>query len=235
MTNKIPNKRATRATPKKPQASKPRKEKPLFVKLYLFVYNMLSFAGWGYVLFLLIKTLIDTNGDYTKVYDNIRNELTIVQACAILEILHSLIGFVPSPVFTTTCQVFSRLFVSYYILYYTNDPKTYQSPFLPVMVCAWSITEVIRYLYYALNIFKIQVKLLTWVRYTFFYILYPVGASSECVLIYTAIPAIAKTCPYCVYLCYAVLLSYIPFFPMLYMHMIKQRKHVLGGKKKKTQ
>jgi len=48
---------------------------------------MLSFAGWGYVLFLLIKTLIDTNGDYTKVYDNIRNELTIVQACAILEVI----------------------------------------------------------------------------------------------------------------------------------------------------
>jgi len=47
---------------------------------------MLSFAGWGYVLFLLLKTLIETNGDYTKVYDNIRNELTIVQACATLEV-----------------------------------------------------------------------------------------------------------------------------------------------------
>lgn len=47
---------------------------------------MLSFAGWGYVLFLVVKSLIDTNGDYTKVYDNIRNELTIVQACATLEV-----------------------------------------------------------------------------------------------------------------------------------------------------
>ncbi|ORX80208.1 PTPLA-domain-containing protein [Anaeromyces robustus] len=228
-------KKATRATPKKAQASKPRKEKPLFVKLYLFLYNLLSFAGWGYVLFLVIKTLIDTNGNYTKVYDNIRNELTIVQACAALEILHSLIGFVPSPVFTTTCQVFSRVFVSYYILYYTNDPKTYQSPFLTVMVIAWSITEVVRYLYYALNIFKIHVKLLTWIRYTFFYVLYPVGASSECVLIYTSIPAVAKISKYCPYVNWVVLLSYVPFFPILYMHMIKQRKRVLGGKKKKTQ
>ncbi|ORX60129.1 Ptplb-like protein [Piromyces finnis] len=230
------NKKVARATPKKPQASKPkRKEKPLFVKLYLFVYNMLSFAGWSYVLLLLIKTLIETNGDYSKVYDNIRNELTIVQACASLEILHSLIGFVPSPVFTTTCQVFSRLFVSYFVLYFTNDSKTYQSPFLSLMVIAWCVTEVIRYLYYALNIFKIQVKILTWIRYTFFYVLYPVGASSECVLIYTAIPAIAKINQYLPYVCYMTLLFYIPLFPMLYMHMIKQRKHVLGGKKKKTQ
>ncbi|KAL6613363.1 Ptplb-like protein [Neocallimastix californiae] len=229
------NKKATRATPRKAQTPKRRKEKPLFVKLYLFLYNILSFSGWGYVLFLVVKTLIDTNGDYTKIYDNIRNELTIVQSCATLEILHSIIRFVPSPVFTTTCQVFSRLFVSCFILYYTNDPKTYQSPFLTSMVIAWSVTEVIRYLYYALNIFKIQIKLLTWIRYTFFYILYPIGASSECVLIYTSIPAVIKIHQYCPYVNYIVLASYIPFFPILYMHMIKQRKHVLGGKKKKTQ
>ncbi|CAJ0626208.1 2376_t:CDS:10, partial [Entrophospora sp. SA101] len=56
------------------------------------------------------------------------------------------------------------------------------------MTIAWSIAEIIRYLYYAFNLIGKQPDLLLWCRYTFFYLLYPVGAGSEAVLIFKSIP-----------------------------------------------
>nr|CAG8527922.1 3285_t:CDS:2 [Entrophospora candida] len=56
------------------------------------------------------------------------------------------------------------------------------------MTIAWSIAEIVRYLYYAFNLIGKQPDLLLWCRYTFFYLLYPVGAGSEAVLIFKSIP-----------------------------------------------
>ena len=56
------------------------------------------------------------------------------------------------------------------------------------MVLAWSVTEVIRYPFYALSLLGINSNLLLWLRYTTFYVLYPLGASSEAFLILATLP-----------------------------------------------
>jgi very-long-chain (3R)-3-hydroxyacyl-CoA dehydratase len=56
------------------------------------------------------------------------------------------------------------------------------------MVLAWSMTEVIRYSFYACNILGKNPYVLLYLRYTTFYILYPVGASSEAFLTYATLP-----------------------------------------------
>jgi very-long-chain (3R)-3-hydroxyacyl-CoA dehydratase len=56
------------------------------------------------------------------------------------------------------------------------------------MVFAWSLVEVIRYSFYAFNLAGSHPYILLWLRYTAFYILYPLGASSEASLIYASLP-----------------------------------------------
>lgn len=56
------------------------------------------------------------------------------------------------------------------------------------MVFAWSFTEVIRYSFYALSLVEKPPTFLLWLRYTTFYVFYPIGASSEAFLIYATLP-----------------------------------------------
>ena len=57
------------------------------------------------------------------------------------------------------------------------------------MILAWSLTEVIRYAFYALSLARRAVPgALVYLRYTTFYLLYPLGASSEAFLILSSLP-----------------------------------------------
>ncbi len=56
------------------------------------------------------------------------------------------------------------------------------------MVLSWALTEVVRYSYYACSLLGHESRLLVFLRYTLFYILYPTGASSEAFLIYATLP-----------------------------------------------
>lgn len=56
------------------------------------------------------------------------------------------------------------------------------------MVLSWSFAEIIRYVFYALNSLKYELRWLIWLRYTAFYILYPTGAGSEAALIFSTLP-----------------------------------------------
>lgn len=57
------------------------------------------------------------------------------------------------------------------------------------MVLSWSFTEVLRYVFYALNLLGSEPYPLLWLRYTTFYLLYPTGASSEATLIFSTLPS----------------------------------------------
>ncbi len=56
------------------------------------------------------------------------------------------------------------------------------------MVLSWSLTEVVRYTFYACTLLGTEPAPLLFLRYTLFYVLYPTGASSEALLIYATIP-----------------------------------------------
>lgn len=60
------------------------------------------------------------------------------------------------------------------------------------MILAWSTTEVIRYAFYALSLTRNTVPgVLVYLRYTTFYLLYPLGAASEALLILSSLPAVS--------------------------------------------
>lgn len=84
------------------------------------------------------------------------------------------------------------------------------SPFYSSMLVAWSITEVIRYSFFALTLSGWQPRALTWLRYNTFFVLYPVGIFSECALVWLATEPAAKYGDVFKYLLYAVLAIYVP-------------------------
>ena len=59
-------------------------------------------------------------------------------------------------------------------------------------VIPWSIAEVIRYSFYLLKEFGIEIRLLTWLRYSAFIVLYPFGVAGELLTIWSALPVIKK-------------------------------------------
>lgn len=62
------------------------------------------------------------------------------------------------------------------------------SPFYGLMVLAWSAADAIRYLYFATRLVGgHQYSNLTWLRYSAFYILYPVGIASEVGVVYETV------------------------------------------------
>ena len=219
----------------------------MIVPIYLFLYNTLQTGGWGFILFTLITQVVEKQSLQVGLWPLIAQPLQLFQYAAALEVLHCILGFVPSPLFTTFSQVLSRValvFVS------SSFSTARDSLFFTTMIFAWSLTEVIRYSYYALYKSPLSnsflVKALTYLRYTLFYVLYPIGVASELTLVYKAVEHILinhlpVTFPvaflnsdphYTTYFAYFLIcnsLLYVPGFPMLYMYMINQRSKVLGG------
>ncbi|KAF9190220.1 hypothetical protein BGZ51_008851 [Haplosporangium sp. Z 767] len=226
---------AKSTTGRAPAASASKKaSKPVnpIVNLYLIVYNWASFAGWSYVLIQTIRTLLATGYDYTKVYAVVGDHLVWVQTAALLEVFHSLFGFVKSPVGTTAMQVASRLLLVWGICTLFPIPEVRSYWAFTTMTIAWCITECIRYAYYALNLINLGPHWLVWCRYTFFYILYPIGAGSEAIEIYQSLPFAHAVHPYYYYFLCAMICIYPPGFFVMYTHMMGQRKRYLGSSKK---
>ena len=81
----------------------------MFVKTYLTAYNVVAATGWIYLVGLIVKSILtETDGGSipSKIY--MYRVTMAVQTVAILEILHSALRLVKSPVFTTALQVVSR-------------------------------------------------------------------------------------------------------------------------------
>ncbi|KAJ1300366.1 hypothetical protein OPQ81_005185 [Rhizoctonia solani] len=156
----------------------------------------------------------------------------VVQTGALLEVLHVVLGFVRSPVVTTAMQVASRIYLVWGVT--ESFSATRSNPFYATMVLAWSITEVIRYSFYACSLAGSEPRFLLWLRYTTFYVLYPLGAGSENALTFSTLPKSSplsgKWTPYDL-LRGVFVIIWVPGLYVMYTYMIKQRRKALGGGK----
>ncbi|XP_043714139.1 very-long-chain (3R)-3-hydroxyacyl-CoA dehydratase PASTICCINO 2 isoform X2 [Telopea speciosissima] len=211
-------------------------------RLYLGTYNWTVFVGWASVLYNALRTL---NGPgYQHVYPAVETPLLLAQTAAVLEIIHSMIGLVRSPVSATLPQIGSRLYLTWGILWSFPQVRTHW--LVSSLVISWSITEIIRYSFFGMKeVFGFAPSWLLWLRYSTFLGLYPTGISSEVGLIYLALPFIKESEKYCLRLpnklnfsfdyFYAAILAlgiYVPGSPHMYQYMLMQRKKALSKTKK---
>lgn len=233
----------TEKTAKKDVKAKSKGQNPL-VKTYLLAYNFGQVVGWSYLLLQLFGHYV-AFGDSTPLWDKVKWTVIIFQNAALFEVVNVALGFVKSNLALTFFQVMSRVMVVVGVLIAT--PTGPASPGLPLCLFAWTVTEIIRYLFYALNLLNAVPDLLVWCRYTFFIALYPIGITGELLCIWWAQSYVAETKLWSVelpnalnftfsyqYFLIYVMLLYIPLFPQLYLHMFGQRKKILGGANKKA-
>ncbi|GEQ68271.1 hypothetical protein JCM33374_g1938 [Metschnikowia sp. JCM 33374] len=205
-------------------------------KKWLIAYNSISSSLWSIVFFntVFLGSLLGQ----PHLFQKTNLVLTVIQCFAVVEIVNSVTGVVKSPVFTTVSQVLSRLLIVLGIMQLLPDsPANYHWVYATLSL-SWSITEIVRYSYYAANL-KDPATVpywLTWARYSLFYVLYPTGVASEVSMIYMSLDA-AKTTVGAWYswLLFAILFTYPPGLYTLYTYMIKQRKKVLGSGKASSQ
>lgn len=156
--------------------------------------------------------------------------LNIAQGLAIFEILNSILRLAGANRMLTTLQVSSRLLVLGLLNWIPEEILIEQHHYsgFSVVAVAWSVTEIIRALYYLSGLFHREISAVSWSRYTFFIVLYPMGVVGEFMVMFTFIEF--RHFGFNVFNMglAVVALSYLIFFPKLYMHMWKQRKKKLG-------
>ncbi|PSK42977.1 hypothetical protein B9Z65_6931 [Elsinoe australis] len=196
-------------------------------KAFLILYNSMSAVLWAAVLGRVV--LLYTLRGQWKVYFGVGEFVKWTQTLAWAEVIFSLTGLVRAPLLTTAMQVASRLFLVWGVIHPFQADTVFSIGY-STMLLAWSITEVIRYTFFAINLGTGQVPgWLLWLRYNTFFVLYPIGISSECWMIINAIgPAYAGN-PLVAYLFIAVLIIYVPGSYILYSHMMAQRRKVMRG------
>ncbi|GFR41267.1 hypothetical protein Agub_g1942 [Astrephomene gubernaculifera] len=231
--------------------------------LYLMAYNLALVLGWGYCLYLTIDTMILKHGSTADLWKVVELPLKVSQTAAVLEVLHSAIGLVRSPVGITGMQVASRLWVLWGIVNLVPEATTRGAVSLggpslqlqlgglslplqlnlATLLAAWSITEVVRYSFFAVKEMLRTVPYpLLWLRYSTFIPLYPIGVASELSMAYLALPTIRKQHMWSLDMpnaynfgfdytiaCYIIIATYLPGLPQLYFYMLSQRKKVLQG------
>ena len=107
---------------------------------YLILYNLAQTLGWTYIMAVGVRAYCDAP---EKLYSAVELPLQIFQTLAVLEVVHALVGFVRSNVFVTAFQVASRVFLVWPILAAFTD--TQSSIGFPMLLAAWTVTEIIRY------------------------------------------------------------------------------------------
>ncbi|KAF5835319.1 tyrosine phosphatase-like protein [Dunaliella salina] len=199
---------------------------------YLLLYNTLQAVGWA----VCLCTLLSGLGSNT-VYNACSQYVRAFQGLAILESLHAALGIVPSNPGLALLQWAGRSNVLFLVL--GRIPEASARRF--------RIVAVVRYPWYALSLVDKCPAFLTWLRYSLFIPIYPVGVLAEMLLLYQALPFIEARDMYSVsmpnpwnvgfsYLrfCQVGLFVYLPIWWQLYSTMLRQRKKKLGVEKSKS-
>ncbi|KAH7354131.1 tyrosine phosphatase-like protein [Plectosphaerella cucumerina] len=203
-------------------AKAPKRSSPV-KNAYLILYNAVSAVAWLVVLGRTVAVFSSRGPSFVPLV--VADWTRWTQTAAGMEILHSLFGIVRSPFLTTLMQVLSRFLLVWGVVF--PFPWLAQSPVYSSMLLAWSITEVIRYSYFALNLSGLQPKALVWLRYNTFFVLYPIGILSECTLVYMAAEPLKMFGELAPYISYIILAIYVPGSYVLYTYMMKQRSKVM--------
>lgn len=172
------------------------------MNLCLF-YNIFNLVIWSFLM-----------GTYLQIGIVPKSYLMIVQSFALIEPLLIIFKFIKSALLITLIQVASRLLFAWYFFLYPGSEIGYL-----LMTLCWIITEIIRSFYYLH-----QNRISTYLRYSAFIVLYPLGALGEILYMLKVMKLLNPRSKLFLTL---VMLMYIPLFPFLYLHMLKQRKKKL--------
>ncbi|KAL4710959.1 hypothetical protein ACJJTC_017924 [Scirpophaga incertulas] len=163
-----------------------------FIKVYLALYNLFQFVGYTYILAVMAVRYVKL--EYESVndtYEHVGSAMKFLQLMQYLEVMHPMFGYTRGGVFTPFLQVSGRAFVLFFNI--EAEPRMQSKPVVFYLFVIWSCIELVRYPFYISQIYKKEIGILTWLRYSMWIPLYPLGFLCESVVILRNIPYFEET------------------------------------------
>ncbi|KAK6178963.1 hypothetical protein SNE40_011430 [Patella caerulea] len=223
---------------------------PMNFKLtYTFLYNLFQFLGFFYIFIRLQYKFIQNGEDAkTTAFEDVGNQMMLCQMVAILEVIHPMIGLVKTGWVAPFAQVFGRNLILFLLV--LQEPLIQIAPVVWYLFVVWSFIELVRYPYYMFSSSNIEINLLTWLRYTLWIPLYPLGFLMEGTVVIMSIPLFEQSNKFSImypgsdrYILYfpwflhgyLVLLALAAYKMMNYMYIQRKKKLGVGFKSKTSE
>ncbi|XP_077591461.1 very-long-chain (3R)-3-hydroxyacyl-CoA dehydratase-like [Stigmatopora nigra] len=159
---------------------------------FLFAYNLVQFLGYSWIFVnMTIRLLMFGQDSVYDTFHTISGVMFFCQILASIEVLNAAFGVVRTGVIPTLIQLFGRNFILFIIFGCLEEMQN--KPVVFFVFYLWSAIEIFRYPFYMLGCFNTEWKTLTWLRYSLWIPLYPLGALAEAVAVMQAIPIFDKT------------------------------------------
>lgn len=126
-----------------------------------------------------------------ETYDAVGNPLKFIQLLQFLEVMHPLFGYTKSSVLVSLLQTGCRAFVLFCMI--EAEPRMQTKPVVFYLFVLWCTVEIVRYPYYITQLLNVEISFLTWLRYTIWIPLYPLGIICEVIIIIRNIPYFEET------------------------------------------
>lgn len=157
------------------------------------MYNTYQFIGYLYIVLVLSITLSRDGFSETSMitYETVGPAMRCSQTLQYLEFLNALVGFTKGSALFPFLQVTGRNFVLFAIVH--AEPRIQVMPVVFLLFMVWSLVELIRYPYYIIALLKKEIPLLTWLRYSIWIVLYPLGVLCEGTILLRSVPFFEET------------------------------------------
>ncbi|XP_014340584.1 very-long-chain (3R)-3-hydroxyacyl-CoA dehydratase isoform X2 [Latimeria chalumnae] len=211
-------------------------------KGYLFMYNLVQFLGFSWIFVnMTVRLFILGQDSFYDTFHTVADMMYFCQMLAVLEVINPLIGLVKTGVIPATIQVFGRSMILFVVFGYLEEMQGKSVVFFTFYL--WSIIEMFRYPYYMLACIDTEWKFLTWIRYTIWIPLYPLGVLAEAIAVIQSIPIfyeegiLSITLPsplisFSYFLHVYLIMMFLGLF-INFRHLYKQRCKRLRPKKRK--
>lgn len=189
-----------------------------YKKTYLFLYNLIMFVMFLKVYIVLIIKLSNGSMD-DEILQSVAFIIRMLTYTQLLETIHPMLKLVPGGPLTPFTQVIGRILVNYFLI--DRVIRLDSAPYAHYLFIVWSSIEIVRYPFYALRVFKIDLYALTWCRYTLFLPLYPMGGLFESMVVLSTIKKYEKTGEYSIDLPNQANMSFnLPIFLKFYTYVL---------------
>ncbi|XP_037082482.1 very-long-chain (3R)-3-hydroxyacyl-CoA dehydratase-like [Pollicipes pollicipes] len=174
------------------RAAGPQSRLENFRESYLMMYNLWQLLGFTVILGKLgFRYYLEGQDSLTRAYDTAGLNMKLAQGLQVLEILHPLLGMTRGGVLEPLMQVSGRNLMLFIVL--EGEQRLQTKPAVFYLFVVWSLVELVRYPYYTLRLVRREVSVLTWLRYTIWIPLYPLGFITEGVLYLRSLPYFEET------------------------------------------
>lgn len=214
-------------------------------KGYLFMYNLVQFLGFSWIFVnMTVRLFILGQDSFYDTFHTTADMMYFCQMMAVAEVINPALGLVRSGVIPAMIQVAGRNVILFVI--FGSLEEMQNRPVVFFVFYLWSSIEIFRYPFYMLACIDTEWKLLTWMRYTIWMPLYPLGVLAEAVAVIQSLPIFDESRLYSIPLpkalgnsfsfSYTLQLYLVLMFLGLFInfrHLYKQRRRRFRSRKRK--